>query len=130
MKRTRDFPNSPASVTAARHFATQTLATSPRPIVSAVELMVSELATNCVRHADTDFKLSVSATPEQIRVEVSDGGGGHPKVRSPRPTDVSGRGLQLVQLLSEAWGVTRQPGHAGKTVWFTIPAQAAPLATR
>ncbi|GAA3047070.1 hypothetical protein GCM10020000_28890 [Streptomyces olivoverticillatus] len=50
--------------------------------------------------------------------EVWDGGLVQPRRRRARDTDEGGRGLQLVGLLSAAWGSRRTP-H-GKTVWFEL----------
>jgi serine/threonine-protein kinase RsbW len=97
--------------------------------LDAVELMVSELATNCVRHADTRFELTVTRTGGEIRVDATDGAGGRPEVRSPKPTDPSGRGLKIVDMLSAAWGVD-QGAAIGKTVWFTVPDTAPATAAR
>ena len=40
-------------------------------------------------------------------------------MRSPGPEDPTGRGLQIVNMLSQAWGV-EQRATSGKTVWFTV----------
>ena len=45
-------------------------------------------------------------------------------MRSPKPTDPSGRGLKIIDMLSSDWGVEQSAG-AGKTVWFTVPDTAA-----
>ncbi len=92
---------------------------TPRELLESVELMVSELATNCVRHVQTAFELMILRTPEEIRVEVTDHGGGTPMMRSPGPEDPTGRGLRIVDMLSERWGVAHQ-SLSGKTVWFTL----------
>jgi hypothetical protein len=100
--------------------------------LEAVELMVSELATNCIRHTDSGFELSISRQAGGIRVEATDRAGGRPQMRSPAPTDPSGRGLKIVDMLSLDWGVDRHPA-AGKTVWFTVADTAvvpAPQASR
>ena len=55
MKITERFRSERSSVPAARRFATSALAELPKETLQAVELMVSELATNCVLHARTDF---------------------------------------------------------------------------
>ncbi len=91
-------------------------------MVDAVELMVSELATNCVRHTNTAFDLSVERSRKSIRVEVTDRDDGKPVMRSPGPEDLTGRGLQIVNTLAQAWGVEKQTTPGGKTVWFTLPA--------
>jgi anti-sigma regulatory factor (Ser/Thr protein kinase) len=124
MRRMRTFPAIPQSVHAARRFATDTLAGAPASILDAVELMVSELATNCVRHERTSFHLTILGSSHEIRVEVTDSGEGTPTMRSPGPDEPSGRGLQIVDMLSASWGV--QPERpSGKTVWFTVPSGMA-----
>jgi anti-sigma regulatory factor (Ser/Thr protein kinase) len=113
------FTGEPESVGAARRFATETLGGVDPKLRDAVELMVSEVATNSVQHAETAFELTVSQCRDEIRVEVTDRAGGKPRMRSARPEDPTGRGLQIVNLLSDAWGVQRHP-TTGKTVWFTV----------
>lgn len=121
MRRMRTFPAIPQSVRAARRFATDALSGRPAQTVEAVELMVSELATNCIRHERASFHITVFGSAREIRVEVTDSGSGTPTMRSPGPDDPSGRGLQIVDMLSHSWGVDpEQP--SGKTVWFTVPA--------
>jgi anti-sigma regulatory factor (Ser/Thr protein kinase) len=124
MTHARRFSADARSVAAARRFATGALTSSPLDVLQSVELMVSELATNCVRHAHTAFELAIRVTRAEIRVEVTDRGGGSPVMRSPRPTDLTGRGLRIVSMLSASWGVQRS-APTGKTVWFTVPAAQA-----
>jgi anti-sigma regulatory factor (Ser/Thr protein kinase) len=124
MRHARSFSRDPGSVAAARRFAVETLSGVELELLSSVELMVSELATNCLRHADSAFELSVVHEREQIRIEVRDSGGGEPTLLSPTPDDPDGRGLQIVNMLSEAWGV-KWPAGAGKMVWFELSADAA-----
>ena len=45
--------------------------------------------------------------------------GGEPCLRSPEPSDLTGRGLLIVDALASAWGVEYR-GTPGKTVWFAI----------
>jgi anti-sigma regulatory factor (Ser/Thr protein kinase) len=124
MRRMRTFPAIPQSVHAARRFATDTLSGRAVSTVEAVELMVSELATNCIRHERTSFHITILGSTQEIRVEVTDSGSGTPTMRSPGPDEPSGRGLQIVDMLSDSWGV--EPEHpSGKTVWFTMPAATA-----
>ena len=132
MKHVRTFPHKPESVPAARRFAKSVLRDVSPNTLEAVELMVSELATNCIRHTDSGFELSISRQAGDIRVEATDRAGGRPQMRSPAPTDPSGRGLKIVDMLSLDWGVDRHPA-AGKTVWFTVADTAvasAPQASR
>jgi anti-sigma regulatory factor (Ser/Thr protein kinase) len=125
MKVTRSFEHAPASVTAARRFATSTLRDIQAETLESVELMVSELASNCIRHTATGFELTITRSAREIRIEATDVGGGEPRKRSPQPTDPSGRGLQIVDMLSTDWGCQPRPG-GGKTVWFTVEAAIAP----
>jgi serine/threonine-protein kinase RsbW len=124
IKRTGSFPHDPRSVPAARRFAAHALAGASADTIEAVELMVSELATNCIRHTDSGFELTIARAGRTIRVEATDGAGGNPTMRSPKPTDPTGRGLKIVDMLSSGWGVERRQ-RQGKTVWFTI-AEAEP----
>ena len=119
MRKARCFDCRAESVAGARHFVSDVLSDQPRETVEAAELMTSELATNCVRHAHSDFVLAIHRSRREIRVEVSDHGEGQPVVRSPTPREQSGRGLRIVQELSEDWGITPSPN--GKLVWFALP---------
>jgi anti-sigma regulatory factor (Ser/Thr protein kinase) len=125
MRRTRAFPRNAESVGAARRFTTDALRGIDPDQLDSVELMVSELATNSIRHARAEFELSIANVAGEIRVEVTDGAGGQPRMRNAGPDDVTGRGLQIVNLLSDAWGVEHRP-DSGKTVWFTVTAQCPP----
>jgi anti-sigma regulatory factor (Ser/Thr protein kinase) len=124
MRTTRSFPHEPESVPAARRFATKALRGSLPETLEAVELMVSELATNCIRHTDSGFELTITRTGHDIRIEATDQAGGTPTMRSPKPTDPSGRGLKIIDMLAAEWGV-RADSPLGKTVWFTIADRAA-----
>ena len=119
MTRMRTFPAIPQSVLAARRFATDALAGLPAGALEAAELMVSELATNCIRHERTSFYVRISQSPREVRVEVTDSGSGMPTMRSPGPNDPSGRGLQIVDMLSDDWGIELEV-PSGKTVWFSL----------
>jgi anti-sigma regulatory factor (Ser/Thr protein kinase) len=116
----RRFTNTAASVTQARRFATSAIADAPSDILDAVAVMVSELATNSVRHAESHFTVRVERNGGALRIEVSDSGPGEPTVRSPGPTEPTGRGLQIVRALADDWGVRPMPDGRGKAVWFTI----------
>src|SRR5438128_62793 len=118
MTATRKFRCQPQSVTAARLFVRDRLGDQAPETVGAAERMASELASNCVVHARTDFELA-SDSRKQIRIEVSDAGAGRPRLLSPTPLELTGRGLRIVDTMSHAWGVI--PSSTGKTVWFTLP---------
>lgn len=111
------FAGEPTGVTAARRFIREQLADEDAVTVETAELMTSELASNCVRHAASDFEVAISSR-SPVRIEVRDHGSGRPRVLSPGPDEPSGRGLAIVQALAESWGVI--PAEAGKIVWFAL----------
>jgi anti-sigma regulatory factor (Ser/Thr protein kinase) len=119
VRQTRSFPEQPESVTAARRFATGLLQDVSPDVTATVELLVSELATNCIRHTDSAFDLTIIHAGNEIRVEATDYDAGSPTMRSPQPTEPSGRGLRIVDALAAAWGVEHRSAQ-GKTVWFTV----------
>jgi len=118
----RTFPNSPDVISRARGYVTQRLHDVPPEIIEIVGLMVSELATNSVRHTVSDFTVELEQTPRHIRVQVTDSGPGEPTIRSPLPSEPSGRGLRIVEDLADAFGVeydtATEPPE--KTVWFEV----------
>lgn len=87
-------------------------------------LLVSELATNAVLHARSEFSVEVEAAADSIRVEVHDGNSRLPTFSAVKPDAYSGRGLMLVQTLSISWGVDAH-GDEGKTIWFEVAAKPA-----
>ncbi|MET0729464.1 MAG: ATP-binding protein [Acidimicrobiales bacterium] len=113
------FPGEPASVRAARSLVATALPDLGEEQVESLQLMVSELATNAVRHADAPFQVSIRRADSGLRVEVFDEGPGTPVKGSPDPTMPSGRGLIIVDALADSWGVDQHP-REGKTVWFTL----------
>jgi anti-sigma regulatory factor (Ser/Thr protein kinase) len=126
MNERRTFENSPDVVADARRFVTQRLGDVSPELTRVVGLMVSELATNCVRHTTSDFTVEIERSAQELRVRVSDQGAGKPILRTPDATDPSGRGLRLVDELADSFGVeydaARLAGHetGTKAVWFVV----------
>ncbi|MFF8954342.1 ATP-binding protein [Streptomyces sp. NPDC014894] len=91
-------------------------------------LLVSELVGNAVRHTGARvFGLRMLRRRGWIRIEVRDPSRGLPCLLPVQPMDISGRGLFLVDKLSDRWGVDLLP--RGKTTWFEMRVaerQAAP----
>ncbi|MFC5668934.1 SpoIIE family protein phosphatase [Streptomyces incanus] len=116
-------PREPRSVGRAREYArTQLLAWDLEPLVDTTELLVSELVTNALRYGEGEIRLRL-LLDRTLVCEVWDAGLVQPRRRRARDTDEGGRGLQLVGLLSAAWGSRRTP--RGKTVWFELPLPGA-----
>jgi anti-sigma regulatory factor (Ser/Thr protein kinase) len=83
-------------------------------------LLVSELVTNAVAHADPPVVLRVHVDDERTRVEVTDGVRDVPVVRDPPPTALGGRGVMFVDRLASSWGTCEEEGEAAKAVWFEL----------
>ncbi|MGW0817604.1 SpoIIE family protein phosphatase [Streptomyces viridiviolaceus] len=112
-------PREPRSVGRAREYArAQLLGWDLEPLVDTTELLVSELVTNALRYGEGEIRLRL-LLDRTLVCEVWDSGLVQPRRRRARDTDEGGRGLQLVGLLSAAWGSRRTP--RGKTVWFELP---------
>ena len=88
----------------------------------AAVLLLSELLTNVLVHTDADALLTAEVAGEpgerRIRVEVTDHGDDLPHKRRPGEMASSGRGLVLIELLADTWGVA--PRGAGKSIWYEL----------
>ncbi|MEU1806111.1 ATP-binding protein [Streptomyces sp. NPDC019937] len=86
-------------------------------------LAVTELLANVIKHVpDRSCTVALLAQEGKLRVEVGDGSAAVPAKRAAGPWDENGRGLAMVELVTDAWGVERTPGAPGKTVWFELKA--------
>jgi anti-sigma regulatory factor (Ser/Thr protein kinase) len=122
----RWFPATDEAVSLARAWVREiALATGHGAIVPTLELLVSELATNAIRHTDGErFRVEFDAGA-QVIVAVCDTETAVPTVQHPGPTDETGRGLAIVQGMSDRWGAEIR--RDGKCVWFQLadpPARA------
>ena len=91
------------------------------PLLESVRLLVTELVTNSIRHADAAaMELAVAVSDRDVHVEVANPGGGfEPRPSGPKESD-SGWGLFLVDRLSDDWGVAQDPRSGYQRVWFAI----------
>lgn len=111
---------SASSVGAGREFLARTLAQWGCDDVEwPAMLVLSELATNAVLHAGTDFTVSLDLLDDALRLQVRDGSRRTPRVRHYGLDATTGRGLELVGTLAREWGV--EPDGSGKTVWCVLP---------
>ena len=104
----------------ARHWVTDTLAAWGRAdLIDDAALVVTELATNAVLHARTDFVVTLSRAPEgTIRLAVRDMSMVRPRPRQAGPFDGSGRGLALIAAFAAEWGSEFLPD--GKVIWAEL----------
>ncbi|MEU2544136.1 SpoIIE family protein phosphatase [Streptomyces roseolus] len=87
-----------------------------------VELVVSELVTNAVRHGAPPYALRLLRGESALTVEVRDGAATAPNLRHAKAGDEGGRGLHICAMLADAWGVRYE--EDGKTVWAEIALDA------
>jgi anti-sigma regulatory factor (Ser/Thr protein kinase) len=118
---------SPESAAEARHILDELTEAIPDGRMRDVRLLISELVTNAVRHADLDagdaIDLVIDVGNQMLRVEVHDPGGGFvPSTPSPDPARPSGWGLYLVAELADRWGVD---SDERTRVWFELDRPAA-----
>ena len=87
--------------------------------LDAAAVVVSELVTNAVRHGGPPIVLCVKCDGvSDMQIRVSDGSVDPPEVQHAERLDEGGRGMMLVDLISEHWGVDTTDD--GKVVWFQL----------
>jgi len=117
MMATASFPSETRAVSDARKFVL-TAGEVPEAACDDVALLVSEVASNAVLHARSPFTVEVERNGSNLRVAVTDNSVVMPVVKNLSNEATTGRGLRILSLLAQAWGV--EPSDEGKTVWFEI----------
>ena len=88
-------------------------------------LLTSEVLTNSVLHARTQIVLSVRRTGDHaVAISVHDGSPHLPRSRRHSPEATTGRGLELLDQLSDEWHVDAEAD--GKTLTFSVGAGPDP----
>ena len=114
-----DLPAEPEVVAGARaRAAGQLAAWGLEQLTFTTELIVSELLTNAIRHAQPPLQVRM-ILDDALSCEVSDGSSTAPHLRRAGGYDEGGRGLLLVASLAERWG--SRPTRTGKTIWARQP---------
>jgi DNA-binding NarL/FixJ family response regulator len=114
-----ELAQSDSSAALGRHFVEAQLATRRRSVLGEpAALLVSEVVTNAVIHAQSRSWVSLREYGPRVRVEVTDTGGGAPVMRPLTPTAIGGRGLHIVDGIADLWGAVSTP--RSKTVWFEL----------
>jgi len=117
------FTGRAAEVGRAREFVRSVLGVD-WPELDDVLLLVSEIASNAVRHtASADeggsFTLTITVSTGTVRVEVADSGSSSaPRLQPDQDDLTSGRGLRIVDTLASCWGHTGD--ELGRVVWFEM----------
>ncbi len=118
-------PGDPEALTGARHMIRAAVrAWSAGDRADEIELVADELITNALMHTEGSAVVTLrvlAGSERRLRVEVEDSSSALPRRREAGESGVSGRGLLLVDLLTDVWGVEARGG--GKAVWceFVVP---------
>lgn len=114
------FPSRLSSARRARRFVRSSVSSYlPGQALDTVELLTSEVVTNAIVHAASSPVVEVAAEGGTVRVSVADSCPGFPMPRQVQEDATSGRGLALVDVMADAWGVERLPDE-GKRIWFEV----------
>jgi anti-sigma regulatory factor (Ser/Thr protein kinase) len=115
----RRFPAEARAVGAARKWIGEVAtATGHGSDIATLRLLVTELATNAIRYADGGgFTVRFDAEAHLL-VAVCDPSSKLPRIRKATTEDTGGRGLAIVESMSDAWGA--QVHADGKCVWFWL----------
>jgi anti-sigma regulatory factor (Ser/Thr protein kinase) len=116
MDESHTFEPEPASVGEARAFVRRVLGPDHVVADDAV-LVISELATNVVRHAQTDFLVTVRSDSDGLEIAVADGSSIFPAVTTMADAN-SGFGLRIVERVSRDWGFDQT--SEGKRIWVRL----------
>lgn len=120
--------NEPRALSSARHMVRAAVrAWGAQDRSDDIELVADELMTNALTHTDGAAVVTVrvlSGVERRLRLEVEDRSSALPRIRDAGETGVSGRGLVLVDVLSDEWGVESRGG--GKCVWSEFVVSARP----
>jgi anti-sigma regulatory factor (Ser/Thr protein kinase)/anti-anti-sigma regulatory factor len=114
----------PQSASAARRMVIEAcLAWGLEDLADTAALVISELATNVVRHAHTDFDVTARLRGSYLHLSVRDGKPQPPDMPKPSGSDwqalpTEGRGLHLVSACAARWGAA--VSGSGKIVWAAL----------
>lgn len=120
-----DLPRELDSAAKARQAVDRLVGSLAEEQLGDVRLLVSELVTNSLRHAELNaedrIRLGVEISDALVRVEVTDPGKGFAfEGPAEDPETVDGWGLYLVATLSDRWGVERGGAQTVNRVWFEL----------
>jgi anti-sigma regulatory factor (Ser/Thr protein kinase) len=114
-------PAEPTGPSRVRHWMSTRLRdwAVPEQVIGAAILCTSELTTNALLHAGTPAQVHVDLSAERLLVSVADTGTRGSVIKANTDTLSSrGRGLGLIEELSDTWGT--DPTVRGSTVWFEM----------
>ena len=96
-------------------------------LAESAQLLISELVTNALRHGEsTEVGVRLLITMDVVVIEVHDGSPDLPHVRHAGPDEESGRGMLLVDVIAESWGVSPD----GTRTWCALSTSPLPRGSR
>ena len=118
-----------ASVGRARRFFTAiaVAAALPTSLIETGTLALSELVTNALVHGEAPIEVRTFVGDAYVRVEVSDSADRVPQLSASSSSQERGRGLAIVDAITEAWGFELALDGRGKSVWFQLASGPAVL---
>ncbi|RZS90907.1 serine phosphatase RsbU (regulator of sigma subunit) [Motilibacter rhizosphaerae] len=118
-------PTLPAGVRAGRQYVErEVMARGAQAVADDAALVAAELLANAIQHGLPPVYVRVAGDADCIRVEVRDADPRSPVRPAPSTSNMTGRGLALVEAVSARWGVERG-GEGGKVVWAELRSGAA-----
>jgi len=108
----------PESVRISRELVRSTLHSVDTDLVEVAAILTDEMVANAVKHGRPPISLAIENDNEGIVISVADSGPEFPVVRTVSRTAEDGRGLMIIDILSDEWGVV--PLYQGKQVWFRL----------
>ena len=121
---TLDVGAEPDAVPSARRFARETAVQVGRAdLADMAELVASELVTNAMLHGKAPVRLIVILHDSGLRVEVADNSRNVPVRPQLGAEGMTGRGLALVDAVSQLWGVD-PAADGGKVVWAELTTES------
>jgi anti-sigma regulatory factor (Ser/Thr protein kinase) len=124
-ERSFSLPPNAGSVRFSREAIRDALAEFDEDAVEAAAILTDELVTNAIMHGKPPIVLDINEDHGTVTVTVKDAGSGVPVSRLAQRDALSGRGLTIVDSMSDGWGVDVR--QHGKCVWFQLNLQPVAL---
>jgi anti-sigma regulatory factor (Ser/Thr protein kinase) len=115
------------SLRISREAVRRTLTSVAPECIELAAILTDEVVANAIKHGEPPIVLALEGDDDQIEVTVTDAGTQLPVLRTPEPAAQSGRGMRIVDVLSDEWGVEELP--RGKRIWFRLDLPERHLST-